>query len=114
MTQYLLNFHHFSLPADAIPSPGEMEAINRQWQAYIGGLASQGKFVSTQRVEQAGSFVGPDGTRTNVVSDGKGLVVGTLTLQADSLEEAIGLTAGCPILAIGGTVKVRPIAAFDL
>jgi hypothetical protein len=114
MTQYLLNFHHFPIPVDRKPSPSEMEAVNQQWQHYIGGLAVQGKFVSTQRVEQAGSFVGPDGTLTDVVVEGKGLVVGNLTLQAKSLEEAIGLTAGCPILAMGGTVEVRPIAALEL
>ncbi len=65
MTQYHLNFHHLPIPAGVKPSAAEFEAINKQWQKYIGGIASQGKFVGTQRLDQAGSIIGPDGKVTN-------------------------------------------------
>jgi hypothetical protein len=114
MSQYLLNFHHFPLPAEAKPTAEEFEAVNKQWQGYIGGIAGQGKFVSTQRLGQAGSIISPSGTVADVVEDGKGLIVGTLTLEADSLEEAIELAKGCPVLAMGGSVEVRPILPFEM
>ena len=114
MSQYLLNFHHFPLSADAQPTAEEFEAINQQWQGYIGGIAGQGKFVGTYRLEQSGSIIHPTGSVTDVVAEGKGLIVGSLTLQADSLEEAVELAKGCPILAIGGRVEVRSIVPFEV
>lgn len=114
MEQFLLNFHHFPIPAGAKPSAKEFEAVNKQWQGYIGGIAGQGIFVGTQRLDQAGSIVHPDGTITGAISEGKGLIVGTLTLKANNLDEAIELAKGCPILAMGGSVEVRPVLAFDI
>ncbi len=114
MTQYHLNFHHFPLPASAKPSAEEFENINKQWQKYIGGIAGQGRFIGTQRLEQAGSIIGPDGKVTNAVADGKGLIVGTLTLHATNLEEALELAKGCPVLAMGGSVEVRPVIPFEI
>ncbi len=114
MTQYHLNFHHFPIPAGVKPSPKEFEAINKQWQKYIGQIAGQGKFVGTQRLEQRGSIIGPDGKVTDAVAEGKGLIVGTLTLQAENLEEAIEIAKGCPVLAMGGSVEVRPVVPFEV
>ncbi len=114
MAQFLLNFHHFPLPKNVVPTPAEFEAVNKQWQTYIGGIARQGKFVGTQRLDQAGTIIGPDGKLTNPVTEGKGLVVGTLTLEANSLDEAVELSKGCPVLAMGGSVEVRPVLAFDI
>lgn len=114
MTQYHLNFHHFPIPAGVQPSAAEYEAINKQWQKYIGGIASQGKFVGTQRLDQAGSIIGPDGKVTSAVAEGKGLIVGTLTLQAKNLDEALELAKGCPVLSMGGSVEVRPVIPFEV
>lgn len=114
MTQFHLNFHHFPLPANAKPTAAEFEAVNKQWQKYIGGIAGQGKFVATQRLDQAGSIIGPDGKITNAIAEGKGLIVGTLTLQAKSLDEAIELAKSCPILQMGGSVEVRPVLPFEV
>ena len=112
MKQFLLNFHHFPIPAEVKPTAEEFEAINKQWQDYIGGIAAQGLFVGTQRLDQAGSLVHPDGSITDAVNEGKGLIVGTLTLKASSLDHALELVKGCPVLAIGGQVEVRPILPF--
>lgn len=114
MAQYLLNFHHFPVPAEMKPSPEEFEAVNQQWQNYIGGISAQGKFIGTQRLGQEGSIISPAGMITDVVSADKGLIVGTLTLEAESLEEAVELAKTCPILFIGGSVEVRPILPFDM
>ncbi len=114
MEQFLLNFHHFPIPAGVKPSAEEFEAINKQWQNYIGGIAAQGLFVGTQRLDQAGSIIHPDGSVTAAVNEGKGLVVGTLTLKANSLDHALELVKGCPVLAMGGSVEVRPILPFDI
>ncbi|MEO5891924.1 MAG: YciI family protein [Ferruginibacter sp.] len=114
MGQFLLIFHHYPLPKNAIAAPAEFKAINRQWENYIGAIAAQGKFVGTQRLDQAGTIIGPDGTLTNAVIDGKGLVAGTLTIEAANPDEAVELSKGCPVLAMGGSVEVRPVLAFAI
>lgn len=114
MEQFLLNFHHFPLPADAKISAEELDTVNKQWQDYIGSIAGQGNFLGTQRLGQAGSVVHPDGSVVPAVHEGKGLIVGTLTLKAASLEEAIRVAKNCPVLAIGGSVEVRPVLPFDV
>jgi hypothetical protein len=85
MEQFLLNFHHFPLPEGVKLSAEEFVAVNQQWQNYIGSIAGKGLFVGTQRLDQAGSIIHPDGSITNAVNEGKGLIVGTLTLKANSL-----------------------------
>lgn len=51
----------------------------------INGIDGQGKFTSTQRLDQAGTIIGSDGKLSNAVTDGEGLVVGKLTSQAERL-----------------------------
>jgi hypothetical protein len=114
MTNYHLNFHHFPIPAEVKPTASELEAMNLQWQKFIGEIARQGKFVGTQRLDQVGYIVSPDGKVANAITDGKGLIVGTLTLSADTPEEAIELAKGCPILNMGGSVEVRPVIPFEV
>ncbi len=114
MEQFLLVFHHFPLSEAAKPSAEVVAVVNQQWQNYIGGIAGQGLFVSTQRLDQAGSHVLPDGSLVPVVNEGKNLIVGTLTVKASSLEQAIELAKGCPILSIGGSVEIRPVLPFDI
>lgn len=114
MAQYLLNFHHFPVPAGMKPTPEEFETVNQQWKNYIGGIVGQGKFISTQGLGQEGSIISPAGMISDVVSEDKGLIVGTLTLEAESLEDAVELAKTCPILFIGGSVEVRPILTFNM
>jgi hypothetical protein len=40
------------------------------------------------------------------------LVSGFLILSAESIDEAIELSKGCPIYEIEGTVEVRPLMNF--
>lgn len=114
MEQFLLNFHHFPLPVDVKPSKAEFEAVNKQWQDYIGGIAMQGRLVGTQRLDQSGTVVGPGGQLSEAIREGQGLIVGTLTVKAASLEEAVGFAKDCPVVHMGGSVEVRPILAFDI
>jgi hypothetical protein len=79
MAQYLLNFHHFPVPQGNGTAPENLKPASQQWQNYIGGIAGQGKYRHT--TFGAGRSISPAGTITDVVSDDKGLIVGTLTLE---------------------------------
>ena len=92
------------------PSPEQMQASIKQWQDWIGGIAAQGKFVSTNRLGFEGRTLKPN----NVIADGpyaevKEIVGGYILVKATNIDEAMKLAQGCPILNIGGHVEVRNI-----
>jgi hypothetical protein len=92
------------------PSPEQMQEGIKQWQDWIGGIAAQGKFVSTNQL----GFTGKTLKSNGVVTDGpyaevKEIVGGYIIVKANSLDEAMELAKGCPILFIGGHVEVRDI-----
>jgi len=92
------------------PSPEQMQASIKQWQDWIGGIAGQGKFIGTNRLGFEGKTLKPN----NVVTDGpyaevKEIVGGYILVKANSIDDALELAKGCPILNIGGHVEVRNI-----
>jgi len=97
------------------PSPEELQGMLKQWDDWIGGIAAQEKFVATNALGFEGKTVSDKG----VVSDGpyseiKEIIGGYLICKTDTLEDAVVLTKGCPILANGGTVEVRDVMVFDV
>lgn len=97
------------------PTPEQMQAMVKQWQDWIGGIAAQGKFVSTNAL----GFDGQTVSATGVVSDGpyaelKEMIGGYLIAKTDSLSDAVKLTEGCPTLLDGGKVEVREVMVFDM
>lgn len=89
-------------------SPEKMQANTKKWQDWIGGIAAQGKFVSTSRLGFQGKTLKPnqdiiDGPYTEI----KEIVGGNMIVKASDLNEAIEMAKGCPTLDIGGNVEVR-------
>ncbi len=96
-------------------SPEDMQAELDKWGQWIGGIAAQGKMISTDALDKTGKII--KGSK-NVITDGpfiesKELVSGYLILTADGIEEAVELSKGCPIFEIEGTVEVRPLMNFE-
>ncbi len=96
------------------PSPEQMQASIKQWQDWIGGIAAQGKFISTNRLGFEGKTLKPN----NVIADGpyaevKEIVGGYILVKANSIDEAMKLAEGCPILNIGGHVEVRNVLKIN-
>lgn len=96
------------------PSPEQMQASIKQWQDWIGGIAAQGKFLSTNRLGFEGKTLKPN----NVIADGpyaevKEIVGGYILVKATDINEALKLAEGCPILNIGGHVEVRNVMPMN-
>jgi hypothetical protein len=113
MKEFMLIFRNDYNPSFK-PSPEQMQASIKQWQDWIGGIAAQGKFVNTNRLGFEGKTLKPN----NVITDGpyaevKEILGGYLILKADTLDEAVALAKGCPILFIGGHVEVRDILKLN-
>ncbi len=99
---------------DFKPTPDQMQASIKQWQDWIGGIAAQGKFLSTNRLGFEGKTLKPN----SIVTDGpyaevKEMIGGYLIVKATDLNEAMQLANGCPILDIGGHVEVRAIVPMN-
>jgi hypothetical protein len=109
MTEFMMIFRNDYNPTIK-PSPEQMQTSIKQWQDWIGSIAAQGKFISTNRL----GFEGKTLKANNVIVDGpyaeiKEIVGGYILVKAASIEEAIQLAEGCPILNIGGHVEVRNV-----
>ena len=96
------------------PSPEQMQAMVKQWQDWIGGIAAQGKFVATNALGFQGKTIQADKTMMDgPYAEVKEIVGGYLICKAESLEEATQLVEGCPTLKLGGKVEVRDVMVFD-
>jgi hypothetical protein len=109
MNEYMMIFRVAGMD-DFNPTPEELQAMVKQWQDWIGGIAAKGKFVSTNQL----GFQGKTLNAAGVITDGpyaevKEIVGGYLIAKAADHDEAMQLAQGCPIFAYGGHVEVRDI-----
>jgi hypothetical protein len=109
MKEFMMIFRMASM-GDYNPTPEQLQESIKQWQDWIGGIAAQGKFVSTNQLGFTGKTLKPN----NVITDGpyaevKEMVGGYVIVKANDIDDAIKLAHGCPILFMGGHVEVRDI-----
>jgi hypothetical protein len=116
---YMLIFRETDLASyESLDEAQTREALE-VWNAWCDELAGHGRAVDGHRgnpLEPAGTVVqaGP-GRRGAEVVDGpfaeaKELVGGYHLVRAASLDEAVEMARGCPLLEHGMTVEVRPVA----
>jgi hypothetical protein len=101
MTKYLLNYHGGSMPE----TPAEGEKVMKAWMDWMGGLG--------KAMVDGGNPTGPSKTvgATGKVSDGGGAnpSTGYSIIEAKSLDDAVGLSKGCPVLKSGGSIEVAEL-----
>lgn len=115
MKEFILLFRNISGKGQYISTPEDMQADMPHWQQWMGSLAQQGKLVSSKPVDYAGAVVSNQGVAEGPYKAINELVAGYLICKADSLEEAIVISKGCPILKYPqGSVEVRAILPFDI
>ncbi|NJM94585.1 MAG: hypothetical protein HC842_07920 [Cytophagales bacterium] len=84
--------------------------MQQQWGAFIGGIASQEKLVSTSRLGFEGVLINPGSEITNGINvSNNQTLTGNMVVKASSLSEASEMAKGCPVLSMGGSVEVRMI-----
>jgi hypothetical protein len=117
MDKYMMIFRNTPTSEDAYQnmSPEEMQASLDQWNQWIGGIAAQGKLVGSDALEGGGKIV--TGSK-KVVTDGpyvesKELVSGYLIMKAESEEEALEHSKGCPIYDVEGSLEIRKLMVFN-
>src|ERR1700760_597077 len=99
-----------------VASPEQMQVWMKQTMDWIGGIAAQNKFVSSNGLLfDDARVVG----HNNVVTNGpfgeiKETIGGYIIVRADTVDEAVAFAKRCPVLqGDGNTVEVRKIAKRD-
>jgi hypothetical protein len=98
MANYLLAYHGGGMPA----TEEERAQVMAAWGEWFGALGA-GLVDGGNPVGQARTITG-DGS----VSDGGGAnpVSGYSVIKADSMDAAVALARGCPLLQSGGSIEV--------
>lgn len=101
MTKFLFVYHGGSVPS----TPAEQARVMDLWGKWFGGMGAAvvdgGNPVGQSSTVQANGSV--------VANGGANPASGYTVVQAASLDAALALAKGCPILQGGGSVEVAPI-----
>ena len=113
MKEYLFLFRGGNMDL----SPEEGQAHMQRWMQWMDGLGKQGKFGGAQPLDKTGRQV--TGSKKLVTdgpyAEGKEMVGGYLICKADSYDEAVEISKGCPILEFdSGIVEVREIQELKM
>jgi hypothetical protein len=117
MSEYLLLFRGGDAARiNEQKSPEKWQAHMQKWMQWMGALTEQGKFVGAQPLNEVGKVV--TGTKKVVTdgpfAEGKEMVGGYLICKAGTLDEAVQISKGCPILEHDGIVEVREIKEMKM
>jgi len=100
---------------EAMGTPERAQRSMQAWLAWIRELEAKG------HLKNPGQPLAPSGSvvrgASKVVTDGpyaeaKDMVLGFIVIEARDLAQAAELAAGCPMLAGGGSVEIRPVQAM--
>lgn len=113
MKEFLLLFRNKTGKGSYSVSPEQMQAAMPKWQKWIGDIAANGQFVSTQPLDYEGKIIRPGGITDGPYVEVKEIVVGYLICKTETIEQAVEIGKGCPILDYpGGSLEVRTITPF--
>ncbi len=99
------SFDYGSLSAD------EMAVLTQKWADWAASIARDGRLVSDGiRLDASGKVLKAGG----LVTDGpfveiREILGSFVIIDAASMDDAVTLAHGCPVLDRGGSVEIRPI-----
>lgn len=112
-SEFILLFRNISGDGKYLVTPEDMQKAMPKWQAWIGGIAQQGKLVATNPIDYNGKLVSAKEVKDQPYLVKKELVVGYLILKASTLDEAISISKTSPIITeYNGSVEVRALIPF--
>lgn len=96
-------------------SPEEMQQMMKKWVAWMKELGDKGHIKDPgQPLERTGKLVKGKTITDGPYAETKDLVGGYTLVEARDIQQAAELSLGCPILAVGGLVEVRPVMKMDM
>jgi len=110
MKEFALLFRQPALDYSTL-SESEIEALRKKWSDWAGAIAAEGRLLDEGvRLDASGKVLRTGG----IVTDGPFVeireILGSFAIiKAASLDDAITVAHGCPVLERGGSVEVRPV-----
>ena len=97
-------------------SPERAQQSMQRWMTWLQDLETKGHLKDRgQPLENGGKVV--RGQQKSVTdgpfAEAKDLVGGFSLVEATSIDQAVELSRGCPVLDTGGSVEVRPVMKMD-
>jgi hypothetical protein len=86
-------------------SDQERGAHMQKWGAWMGGLAQSGSLTGGAPLQGGGKVVSSGGVKD--AASGDDVVSGYIMVNAKSLDDAVKIAKGCPLLEIGGNLEIR-------
>jgi hypothetical protein len=89
----------------------EMAALIRKWSDWAGAIAEDGRIADNGiRLDPTGKVLKTGG----IITDGpfveiREILGSFVVIRADSLDDAVTVAHGCPVLERGGSVEIRPV-----
>ena len=93
-------------------SPEERQKQMEKWMTWFKEIGAKGHVKDPGHpLERSGKIVGgkPIAVSDGPFAEAKDVVGGFSLIEAKDLAEAAEIAKGCPILAAGGAVEVRPV-----
>ena len=90
-------------------APEQIPPIRAGWDVVLENWKARNQYVTSNLIIDQGTVIsgGDRAVTQGAVSGAGGAIVSTITLQAETAEEAVELAKACPTLDYGGTVEVR-------
>jgi hypothetical protein len=101
---------------EAMGTPERAQQSMQRWMTWLGELEAKGHLKDRgQPLDRTGKVVrGQQRTITDgPFTESKDLVGGFTLVEAQTIDQAVELSRGCPILEGGGSVEVRPVMKMD-
>ena len=118
MNEYVMLYRRSKeISREAMGTPERAQRTMKLWQAWFEEMTDKGQLKSVgQPWEERGKVVWG---RKKTVTDGlydetKDIIGGYVLIEAEDLDAAAHVAAGCPILEAGGCVEVRPVRQMNL
>jgi hypothetical protein len=106
-TQFLFLFRDSSDNPDL--SSEQLQEAMGKWMEWLRGLKQQGIYIGGNRLEEGRKVLRNTKFTDGPYVESKELVGGFIVVLADSLAQAEHLAKGCPGLAYGTDVEIRPM-----
>lgn len=110
MKQFLLVFRS-GFNDIAKRTPEEAQAVTLQWMDWIKTIAAENKLVDRgNRLTESGKVLkSKDIVINGPYTEIKESIGGYTLIKAESYDDAVNLSKGCPIFNAGGSVEIREI-----
>ena len=96
----------------ATATPETLAAAMQKWRTWIDGLAADGMYTGGERLVQGTGTVLNGASRhmtDGPFAEGKEMVGGFISVQAENGIQAAEIAKGCPIFDYEGSVEIREI-----